>query len=272
MDFLTQQKLDKLYEFFNKSEGIAIAFSGGVDSSFLLAAAAQTAPSKVIAITARSAAFPAREYNIAQEIAQQYGIKHITVDFDEMSLKEFRENPKDRCYHCKKAIFTMIKNTALEHGIHMVCDGSNVDDLSDYRPGLKALEELEILSPLREVGLKKNEIRQLARELGVKIWNMPAYACLASRIPYGEVITREKLSMIEKAEQYLISLGFEQIRVRCHENMARIEVRPTERKRFFDESFMDEVASKLKEFGFAYVALDLTGYRTGSLNEIIQKG
>jgi uncharacterized protein len=262
-------KLVKLRQYIKSTGGIAIAFSGGVDSSFLVAVAAKELGDKAIAITAKSAAFPVREYELAKGLAAEYGIRHITVEFDEMSVEGFRKNPKDRCYHCKKAIFSRIKQEAHNNGIEIVCDGSNVDDLSDYRPGMRALSELSIVSPLREAGLTKQEIRRLSKEMGIKIWDMPAYACLASRIPYDEEITRDKLKMVELAEQYLMDLGFKQIRVRCHNYLARIEVLPQDRHRFFDTDFMDNVARNVKGFGFSYVTLDLSGYRMGSLNETI---
>jgi TIGR00268 family protein len=264
-----ENKLLKLQQYIQNTNGIAVAFSGGVDSTFLVAVAAQTIPDKVVAITARSAAFPEREYKIAESIAEKYGVKHVTAEFDEMSLEGFYKNPKDRCYHCKKAIFTMIKQKAQENGINTVADGSNVDDLGDYRPGMKALNELEIVSPLREAGLTKAEIRLLSKQMGLETWDMPPYACLASRIPYGEEITKRKLKMVEEAEEYFMKLGFEQIRVRCHGELARIEVTPQERVRFFNTDFMDQVAERLKSIGFSYTSLDLKGYRTGSLNEIL---
>jgi uncharacterized protein len=265
----TQLKLSRLKQYIKESKGIAVAFSGGVDSTFLVAVAAGISPEKVVAITARSAAFPQREYDLAERIAQKYGVRHITAQFDEMSLEGFYKNPEDRCYHCKKAIFTMIRQKAAEAGISTVADGSNLDDMGDYRPGMKALNELGIVSPLREAGLTKNEIRMLSKELGLETWGMPSYACLASRVPYGEEITREKLRMIEEAEGYFLKLGFAQIRVRCHGQLARIEVAPQDRVRFFNTDFMDQVSDRLKEIGFSYITLDLKGYRTGSLNEIL---
>jgi uncharacterized protein len=265
-----KEKLLRLRQYLKSTDGIAVAFSGGVDSSFLVAVAAGELGDKAIAITAKSAAFPVREYELAKGLAAQYGIRHITVEFDELSVEGFRKNPKDRCYHCKRAIFSKIKEEAHNNGIEIVCDGSNVDDLSDYRPGMKALTELGIVSPLKEAGLTKQEIRLLSKEMGIKIWDMPAYACLASRIPYNEEITREKLKMVELAEQYLMDLGFKQVRVRCHDSLARIEVLPEDRHRFFNTDFMDNVARNVRSFGFNYVTLDLNGYRMGSLNETIK--
>jgi uncharacterized protein len=181
----------------------------------------------------------------------------------------FINNPVDRCYYCKKNIFSKIIEIAKKSNIEFIADGSNIDDMGDYRPGMKAVKELGVVSPLKEAGMGKDDIRLLSRELGLPTWDKPSYACLASRIPYGEKIDREKLEMVDKAEQYLISLGFRQLRVRHHGNMARIEVLSNERDRFFDTGLMDKVYEELKKIGFKYVALDLKGYRTGSMNEAI---
>lgn len=263
----TMQKKALLEQNIKKMGSIAIAFSGGVDSTFLLKTAHNILDSRAIAITARSSTFTQREFDESVKFCKESGIKQIIVPVNELDIAGFSQNPPDRCYICKRQIFSKIKEAALSEGITNIADGSNVDDLGDYRPGMAALKELQIISPLRDAGLTKKDIRELSLEMGLPTWNKPAYACLASRIPYGEEITKEKLTLIEKAEYYLSDLGFRQFRVRLHGNVARIEVLPGERNKFFDEKFMDNVHDKLIEYGFAYVALDLKGYRTGSMNE-----
>jgi uncharacterized protein len=249
---------------------VVVAFSGGVDSTFLLKVAHDLLGDRAIAVTARSSTFPTRELEEARAFARGIGAAHVEIVSEELDIEEFRRNPADRCYHCKHQLFTKIMETAQAHGIGHVADGSNLDDLSDYRPGLKALSELGIASPLRDVGMTKEDVRRLSREMGLPTWNKPAFACLSSRIPYGEEITREKLDMIDRAERHLIDLGFRQVRVRHHGEIARLEVAPEERARFFDEGLLDGVHDQLISFGFRYVALDLKGYRTGSMNEALE--
>lgn len=246
---------------------IAIAFSGGVDSTFLLKIAHDLLGESVVAVTACSSTYPERELKKASAFAQKIGVKHIIIFSEELEIEGFSDNPPDRCYFCKHELFTKIREVANEHCLIYIADGSNIDDLNDYRPGMKALNELEVVSPLMEAGLKKEDIRHLSREIGLPTWNKPAFACLSSRFPYGEKISREKLRMIDKAEQYLLDLGFEQLRVRHHGDIARIEVAPRERSRFFDGQLMDQIYEAFKQIGFMYTALDLKGYRTGSMNE-----
>jgi uncharacterized protein len=205
------------------------------------------------------------------DIARRVGIEHVLVEESEIDCA-VAANPKDRCYHCKKLEFSSIIAAAGERGIGVVLDGSNMDDLGDYRPGLKALEELGVVSPLREAGLGKKEIRELSRRFGLPTWDKPAFACLASRIPYGERIDREKLSRVEKAEDYLRARGFRQFRVRSHGDIARIEAAREERSKFFSEELLDEVSAALKSFGFLYAAFELEGYRMGSLNRALGSG
>ncbi|MDR0584325.1 MAG: ATP-dependent sacrificial sulfur transferase LarE [Treponema sp.] len=259
------QKYKRLLDYIAAKESAAVAFSGGVDSSFLCYAASQALGTKAVAITIVSPMLPKSEIADARKTAEQLGITHVLVEEDGID-GEVAANPHDRCYHCKKIEFSRILAEAKKRGIQTVFDGSNIDDLGDYRPGLKALEELHIASPLREAGLHKNEIRILSKTYNLPTWNKPAFACLASRIPYGEHINREKLSRVEKAEDYLRSLGFIQFRVRSHQNMARIEAAPEERRKFFDEKVLDAVSRTLKSFGFIYVAFELEGYVTGSMN------
>lgn len=266
-----QTKLQNLKSNIKSMNKLIIAFSGGVDSTFLLKVASDVLKDNVIAVTARSSTYPEREYNEAANFAKSIGAKHIVITSEELDIEGFSKNPVNRCYYCKKELFSKVRKIAKENNVNYIADGSNVDDLSDYRPGLKAINELGVVSPLKEAGITKNDIRTLSKEMGLPTWNKPSFACLSSRFPYGEEITREKLQIVDKAEQYLLDLGFKQLRVRYHNGIARIEVSPDERKKFFDEPLMDKVYNEFKKFGFNYVTLDLKGYRTGSMNETINK-
>ncbi|MDR0524813.1 MAG: ATP-dependent sacrificial sulfur transferase LarE [Spirochaetaceae bacterium] len=248
----------------------AVAFSGGVDSSFLCHAAFAALGARALAVTVVSPMLPKTEIDGAIQVARRIGIAHILIEESEID-EEVAANPKDRCYFCKKIEFRGILKAAEARGIHTVFDGSNLDDLGDYRPGLQALEELGIVSPLRIAGMTKADIRELSRRFNLPTWDKPAFACLASRIPYGERISPEKLGRIEKAEDALRSAGFRQFRVRSHGTLARIEVAPEERKRFFDETVMDAISRSLKACGFVYAALDLEGYAMGSMNRVLIK-
>ena len=263
-----ESRYQSLIESLRSYERVAVAFSGGVDSSFLCLAAAQAMGARAIAITVRSAMFPKRELDCAIEIARQVEIAHVIVD-DRTLDEVVAANPGDRCYHCKKIEFGKIVDAAAARGVTTVLDGSNLDDLNDYRPGLRALAELQIASPLRDARLTKADIRELSRRFGLPTWDKPAFACLASRIPYGERIDPEKLARIERAEEALVSFGFRQFRVRSHEDIARIEVAPDERPLFFDVERLDEIARSIKACGFAYAAFELEGYRVGSMNRTI---
>lgn len=264
-----QEKYALLKETIKSYGSLAVAFSGGVDSTFLLKVAHDQLGDKVIGITARSSTYPEREYLEAQKFANNAGIKQITIVSEELDIDGFSDNPTNRCYYCKKELYTKIYEVAAEHGLEYVADGSNMDDLGDYRPGLQAVNELKVVSPLKVAGLTKDEIRTLSKDLDLPTWNKQAFACLASRFPYGHKITEEKLSMVDKAEQFLLDLGFRQVRVRHHENIARIEVSSEEMTRFFDIDLMKKIDTKFKEVGFTYVSLDLQGYRTGSMNETL---
>lgn len=264
------RKLDKLKDFLKDLGSVVIGFSGGVDSTFLLKVAYDVLGSNVLAVTAVSEVTSGREVQEAEKFAQMIGVEHIKVKTNELAIEEFASGVKERCYYCKKLRFSEMLNLAKEKGYKYVIDGSNVDDMGDYRPGMRAVKELGVVSPLKEVGMTKEDIRILSKDMKLPTWNKPSFACLASRIPYDEPITVEKLNMIEQAENYLASLGFSQYRVRHHGEIARIEVAPEERSKFFSEEIMDDVSKKFKELGFIYVALELSGYRMGSLNETLK--
>lgn len=246
-----------------------VAFSAGVDSTFLLRIAHEVMGEKAIAATIRSRTFPQREFLEAVAFCEANGIRHIVVESDELSVPGFAENAPDRCYHCKKAIFSKLVSIANSNGIAAVVEGSNRDDDGDFRPGRRAVRELRVVSPLHDAGLTKCDIRALSRSLGLPTWSKPSFACLASRIPYGERITAESLERIEKAEQWLLDskLGLTQLRVRAHGDVARIEVPAEDIVRIANHA--TEVSSAMRRMGFAHVALDLTGYRTGSMNETL---
>lgn len=263
------EKMEKLTALIQNLGQIAIAFSGGVDSTFLLKVAHDAIGEKALALTVNSGVFPKRELHEAEMYCKKEGIRQLVLSFDELEVEGFQDNPPNRCYLCKKALFQMMKKKAEAEGIFVVAEGSNMDDLGDYRPGLKAVEELGILSPLREVGLTKEEIRYLSKQLKLPTWNKPSFACLASRFVYGEQITREKLFMVEQAEQLLLDLGFQQMRVRVHGNLARIEVLPEDISRFMEPELREKIFARFRDYGFSYVSLDLKGYRTGSMNEVL---
>ena len=247
--------------------GVVIAFSSGVDSTFLLKTAHNVLGDRCMAVTARSCSFPKRELDEAEDFCKQQGIRHTVIDSEELSVEGFAQNPKNRCYLCKRELFTKILNVAKENGLPYVAEGSNLDDNGDYRPGLTAVAELGIKSPLREANLTKAEIRQLSRELDLPTWDKQSFACLASRFVYGETITEEKLSMVDRAEQRLLDLGFHQVRVRIHGAIARIEVDPSELSKILDNA--PELNAYFQQLGFTYVTLDLGGYKMGSMNKTL---
>ncbi len=251
-------------------ESAAVAFSGGVDSAFLLEAARRALGEKTVAVTARSAAFPGRELAEAIEFAREREIRHIIFDFPETEVEGFAANPPDRCYHCKREILRQMREIAAKEGMAHVIEGSNADDEGDYRPGAKAIRELGIGSPLQEVNLTKREIRELSRAWGLPTWSKQSGACLASRFVYGEPITREKLHMAEKAEDWLRDRGFGKLRVRVHGNLARIEVDREDFARAAEPGFREALALAFRKLGFAYVTLDVEGYRMGSMNEVLK--
>lgn len=252
-------------------KSVLVAFSGGVDSTFLLKSAIDKLGAKnILAVIATSETYPEHEKNEAIVIAQNLGANYLLVETKEFNDKNFRNNPENRCYFCKKELFSILINIARENKINFVCDGSNADDLSDFRPGAIAKKELGIRSPLQEAGLTKAEIRKLSKQLGLPTWDKPSYACLASRIPYGEKITKEALKAINDGESYLRSLGFRQLRVRHHGNLARIEVEKTDIHKIIGQDFINKITKKFEELGYLYVTIDLKGYRIGSMNEVLR--
>lgn len=247
---------------------LVVAFSGGVDSTLLLRAAVDTLGTEnVLAVTAAGDLYPQGEIRTTRELAEEMGVRLLEINPVELNSPAFRENPADRCYHCKKAIFGQMQQIANDSGYKAVVDGSNYDDLNDYRPGHKASREIGVRSPLQEAQMTKAEIREVSRELGLPTWNKPSFACLASRIPYGTAVDSAKLRQVEQAEELLRSLGFQQYRVRHHGSLARIEVLPEDMDLLL--KLRERVTAALRDLGFNYVTMDLKGYRTGAMNETL---
>ncbi len=265
-----EEKYNKLLEILKSCGSLAVAFSGGVDSAFLLYAAKEALNDRVLALTGKAEMVPDRELSEALDFCRSRGIRQRVIGLHALDSEAFAENPPERCYICKKMIFTSFMEAAREEGFSFLAEGSNVDDEGDYRPGLKALKELGVLSPLKAAGLNKAEIRALSKRFGLPTWDKPSYACLASRFPYGERITSEKLKMVDEGEEILRSRGFGQLRVRIHGNIARIELPAGDFARFADEGLRTEIYGEFKKLGFAYTALDLLGYRSGSMNETLK--
>ena len=264
-------KKQRLLDLLGSYSGLVVAFSGGVDSSFLLAAAKQVLGNRVTAVTAESAVHPLRERKAAADLAEALQVDHIVIQSHEMDLPEFLANPDKRCYICKKHVLGELFGVAADLGIKTVAHGVNLDDLSDYRPGQQAAEELGVAAPLVDAGLTKENIRELSKEMGLPTWDKPSMACLASRIPYGEPITSARLSMVEAAEDFLLELGLKTCRVRHHGSVARIEVDPADFDRILNPDNRNRILDRLKSIGFVHVALDLKGYEMGSMNKEIDR-
>lgn len=272
IDRALEGKLQFLQKEIGDLGSLAVAFSGGVDSTFLVKTAHDVLGDQMMAVTARSESFPERELREAEEFCRREGIRHQIVNSEELEIEGFSHNPKNRCYLCKHELFEKILGIAKANGIEYVAEGSNMDDNGDYRPGLTAVAELGVKSPLRDADLDKEEIRRLSKAMGLPTWNKQSFACLSSRFVYGEEITRERLHMVDQAEQLLLDLGFHQVRVRIHGGtIARIEVLPEEFPRLMQEEIRRAVVMSFKSYGFAYVTMDLQGYRSGSMNETLTR-
>lgn len=270
IEFELQQKYDRLNAGLRDLGSVAVGFSGGIDSTLLIRVATEILGDKALAVIGRSETYPTREFEEAIQLAQSFGSRYRVVNTEETDDLKFRENPPDRCYFCKTELFTKLHAIAKEEGIRWVADGTIMDDLGDFRPGMRAKSEQEVRSPLLEAGFTKADVRILARELGIPTWDKPSFACLSSRFPYGQGITKENLMKVDAAESFMRDNGFRFFRVRHHDDRtARLEVGPQEFSRLFDPVFREVLVAHFKSLGFAYVTLDLQGYRTGSMNEVL---
>ncbi len=265
----TEMKFDKLKDILRSMGRVLVAFSGGVDSTFLLRVARDVLSGNVLAVVAASETYPEKEREEAVRLAQKLRVSYKVIETKELDTVDFASNPPQRCYFCKKELFSKLKELADSERIPYILDGSNDDDRVDFRPGAKAAEELGIRSPLKEAGLKKSEIRRLSRRFNLPTWDKPSLACLSSRFPYYTEIDRKSLRQVARAEAFLKKLGFKQVRVRHHDKTARIEIEPQEFSRMMARKVREEVVKSFKKFGYVYITLDLNGYRTGSMNEVL---
>lgn len=266
-----EDKFDELKEILKSMGSALVAFSGGVDSSFLLKAAADVLKEKVLAVTAKSPTFPEREIKKAIEIAGILNVRHLIIESSELKNPLYLRNDSNRCYFCKTELFEDLKKIALSEKINFILDGQNYDDIGDYRPGMKAAAEIGVRSPLKESYMTKNDIRKLSKKLGLPNWDRPSFACLSSRIPYGTSISKELLEKIDFLENLLLDLGFTQVRVRSHDKIARIEILEEEMQKFNNKDIRMQIISEFKKLGYLYVTLDLEGYKTGSMNKVLNK-
>ena len=264
-------KFKKLKDIIKNYQNGLIAFSGGVDSTFLLKVCLDTlGKNNILAVIADSETYPEEEINSAKKIAEMMGVNYKIIKTDEICNEKFVSNPPERCYYCKFELFTKLNAIAAENGFDNVFEGSNYDDLSDFRPGLKAVTELNIISPLKDAKLTKDEIRKFSKQLNLSTWKKPSMACLSSRFPYGYKITIEELKMVEEAERYLRSLGFEQLRVRHHGELARIEVESQDIEKLASNEIRTKLVDKFKKLGYIWITMDIQGFRSGSANEVLE--
>ncbi|WP_349772330.1 ATP-dependent sacrificial sulfur transferase LarE [Lederbergia citrisecunda] len=270
MDPILIEKKQNLINILQDMDDVLVAFSGGVDSTFLLAIAKEALGDKLLSVTAASETFPDREFQLAKSLAAELQVQHIETRVNELADAEFVKNDSNRCFHCKNGLYNHLLELVSKYGDrYTIVDGSIMDDLGEHRPGMHAARALGVRSPLQEANFYKEEIRTLSKEMGLRTWNKPSFACLSSRIPYGTIITKEKINQLDLAEDFLLGLGLYQVRVRHHDKIARIEVDQQDMKKVVEQH--EIIVNALKSFGFSYVALDLQGYRSGSMNEVLKE-